>query len=301
MRPSSIKMARPGKAAPADNAVSGKGNKIRRARVSVRPGWTGDSLQRSIVRYAMLAAVIGAVIIATAIVRTYSTSSSNYSWDFGVVTQYLPALASGLRLTVELSVVSILLSIVLGGILAFGRMSHSRLIRVLCTAFIEVMRCTPLLVQLVWFFYALPILTEIRLTSFQAALLALTLHYGAYFGEAIRSGIQAVPKEHLEAAEVLGLTPRDKSRFVTMPQAFRIILPNLVSFSINLFKDTSLVAIIGLNDLTNAGNTAQLASYRPLEILTTVAVIYFIVSFPVTLLTRRLEIRLSRHLALDAR
>jgi polar amino acid transport system permease protein len=249
----------------------------------------------------MLAAVIGAIVIAIAIIRSYSATSSSYTWDFSVVTRYLPALASGLRLTVELSVISILLSIVLGGILAFGRLSRSRLIRIICTAFIEVMRCTPLLVQLVWFFYALPILTEIRLTSFQAALIALTLHYGAYFGEAIRSGVQAVPKEHLEAAEVLGLTTSDKSRFVTMPQAFRTVLPNLVSFSINLFKDTSLVAIIGLNDLTNAGNTAQLASYRPLEILTAVAVIYFIVSFPVTLLTRRLEIRLSRHLSLDNR
>jgi polar amino acid transport system permease protein len=227
---------------------------------------------------------------------TKSTASS-YQWDFNVVGQYLPVLLRGLVYTLEITGLGIGFSLILGTLVAMCRLAKFLPLRVAVTGYIEIMRGTPMLVQLVWFYYALPIITGIQLPAFEAVVLAFSLNGGAFYGEAIRSGIQAVAKEQVETASILGLSYVQRMRYVIAPQAFRTVLPVLISLSISLFKDTSLVSTLGLADLMYNGQSVATATYRPLEIFTTVAFLYFAVALPVTLLLRRLEIHLSRHAA----
>lgn len=223
------------------------------------------------------------------------STAPSYQWDFHIVGQYLPVLLRGLVYTLEITGLGIGFSLALGTLVAMCRLAKFLPLRVIVTAYIEIMRGTPMLVQLVWFYYALPIITGIQLPAFEAVVLAFSLNGGAFYGEAIRSGIQAVAKEQVETASILGLNYVQRMRYVIVPQAFRTVLPVLISLSISLFKDTSLVSTLGLADLMYNGQSVATATYRPLEIFTTVAFLYFIVALPVTLLLRRLEIHLSRH------
>ncbi len=176
-----------------------------------------------------------------------------YEWDLGIVWQSLPTLLQGLKYTAVLTVLSIALGGAIGLVVAMLRLSAPWPVRALVTCYVELMRATPMLVQLVWVYYALPLLTGIQLPVIQAVVLALSLSMGAYYGEAFRSGIQAVAKEQVETADILGLSYAQRMRFVVVPQAFRTILPVLMSISISLFKDTSLVSTLGVTDLMYRG------------------------------------------------
>lgn len=220
-----------------------------------------------------------------------------YEWNFRVVNQYWPILIQGIQITLLITVAGVVLGMSWGVIVAAARLTSFLPLQVAITGYIELMRGTPLLVQLVWVYFALPIITGIQLPAIQAAIFTLTMNSGAFYGEAFRSGIQAIPKEQVETADILGLTYIQRMRYVIVPQAFRIVLPVLISNSIGLFKDTSLVSTLGVADLMYQGNLASFDSYRPLEILTTVAALYFAIAFPFTLVTRRLEKYLARHRA----
>lgn len=237
-------------------------------------------------------AILGALVL---IFRYTRRSAPPYHWEFGVVWSYLPTLFEGLLLTLEITVLSIAFGMLLGILVAAARLSGSLLIRIPVTGYIEVMRGTPVLVQLIWIFYVLPILAGIKLSGLESAVVAFSLNLGAFYGEAFRAGIQSVPKEQVETAEVLGLTYPQRMRYVVLPQAARNVLPVLLSISVNLFKDTSLVSALGVSDLMFLGESVATNVFRPLEILTTVALIYFLVAFPITILVRRLELHLNRH------
>ncbi|TAN26543.1 MAG: amino acid ABC transporter permease [Actinomycetota bacterium] len=237
-------------------------------------------------------AVLGALVLLFHFTRE---SAPPYHWEFGVVWSFLPTLLRGLLLTLEITVLSIVFGMFLGIFVAAARLSGNLLIRVPVTGYIEVMRGTPVLVQLIWIFYVLPILAGIKLSGLESAVVAFSLNLGAFYGEAFRAGIQSVPKEQVETAEVLGLTYSQRMHYVVLPQAARNVLPVLLSISVNLFKDTSLVSALGVSDLMFLGESVATNVFRPLEILTTVAVIYFLVAFPITILVRRLELHLNRH------
>jgi len=134
----------------------------------------------------------------------------------------------------------------------------------------------------------------LNLPGLTAIVVALTLNVAAFYGEAYRSGIQALGKDQVDSADVLGLSYLQKMRYVIVPQAFRLVIPVLLSLSISLFKDTSLVSTLGVGDLMYQGRVVATQTYRPIEILTSVALIYFIIAAPVSMLTRRLELRLGR-------
>lgn len=235
------------------------------------------------------------LLALAAILAGCQRAGPDYHWSWDSARNVLPFLIEGIKITLLLTVVNVITGMLLGIFVAIGRMSRFGPIRAVVTAYIEFFRGTPLLIQLVWVYYALPIVLGLNLPPLVAVSVALTLNVGAVAGEAFRSGIQAVPKEHMESAEVLGLTYVQRMRYVVMPQAVRIVLPVLISIGIGLFKDTSLVASLGVNDLMYNGTTAAVQTYRPLEILTTVALMYFFVAFPMTLLMRRVEIHYSRH------
>src|SRR5215475_9786856 len=173
----------------------------------------------------------------------------SYDWAWWIVPRALPALVKGLQLTLLITVAVIVLGFLLAIFVAAGRLARSPLINKPVAAYIEFFRGTPALVQLVWVYYCLPIVLGLELPSFASIVIALTLNVGAFYGEAIRAGIQAVPRDQVEAADILGLHYVDKMRFVVLPQAFRIIIPVALSQSISLFKDTSLVSTLGVADL----------------------------------------------------
>ncbi|HEX9245463.1 MAG TPA: amino acid ABC transporter permease [bacterium] len=215
-------------------------------------------------------------------------------FDWGLAVRYLPLLVQGLLTTLKISAIVIALGLVLGIFVAAGRLSKDPKISKPVAAYIEIFRGTPALVQLVWFYYCLPIFLGVNLPGYSAIVVALTLNVAAFYGEAYRSGIQALGKDQIDSADVLGLSYFHKMCYVIVPQAFRMVIPVLLSLSISLFKDTSLVSTLGVGDLMYQGRVVATQTYRPIEILTSVAAMYFLIAFPVSVLTRRLELRLAR-------
>src|ERR1700737_1637952 len=170
-------------------------------------------------------------------------------FEWGLALRYLPLLVQGLLITLKISAVIIALGLVLGLFVAGGRLSKNPLINGPVSAYVELFRGPPALVQLVWFYYCLPIFLGINLPGFTAIVVALTLNVAAFYGEAYRSGIQALSKDQIDSADVLGLSYLQKMYYVIVPQAFRLFSPGLLSLSISLFKDTSLVSTLGVGGL----------------------------------------------------
>ena len=216
-----------------------------------------------------------------------------YHWDFGAIWVYRSLLASGLAYTVLYTIVCVALGLLIGVVVGIGRLSRSVLISGPLRAYVEVFRCTPLLVQLVWFYYALPILVHIEMTPATASVLALSLYGGAFYAEIVRAGVNAIEAGQTHAALALGMSRIQLLRHVILPQAFKRMVPPLMSQSIMQLKNTSLLSILAVPDLLYQGQSAAHDSYRPLELYTVVALSYFAVLFPATLLSRRLETRLN--------
>jgi polar amino acid transport system permease protein len=201
-----------------------------------------------------------------------------YQWHFEVVWQNLPFLLRGLQDTIALSVFSMTLGSALGLVLALVRLRYAPTASII-SLYVEVFRATPLLVQLVWIYDVLPA-TGLRLDSFWSAVTALTLNLGAYLSETFRAGLTSVRKEQTQAGLALGMTPAQVMRSVILPQAVRRVIPPLASIWVGLFKDTSLASAIAVAELSYQANTLAVRTYRPLEILTVTALIYFIITYP---------------------
>ncbi len=204
---------------------------------------------------------------------------------------YLPLLLQGAVVTVKISIISMLLAVVLGLALALLRLYGKTPLRWLATAYIEVMRGTPLLIQLYLIYYGLPNM-GIRLDAFSAAIFGLGLNYAAYEAENYRAGIQAIPRGQMEAALALGLTRWQALRRVILPQAFRLIIPPVTNDFIALFKDSSLVSIITMVELTKVYSMHATATYDYIGLGLMTAVIYFGLSYPASLLADQLEKKL---------
>jgi polar amino acid transport system permease protein len=217
-----------------------------------------------------------------------------YQWDFGILWGYRWLFVNGLWVTLAFTAAIVLLGLAVGLFSGLLRLSRFAPLRWLSQAYVEVFRCTPILVQLVWFYYALPILAGIEMTATTAAVLALSLYGGAFYSEIIRGGINSIEAGQSEAALALGMTPNQAMRRIVLPQALKRMVPPLMNQSIIQLKNTSLVSVLAVPDLLYQGQAAAHDSYRPLEIYTLIAVIYFVVLFPLTLLVGRLERRLAR-------
>lgn len=200
--------------------------------------------------------------------------------------------ADGTRVTVELTVVAGLSGILIGVLAALGRTSRVVPLRWLASLYIWIMRGTPLLVQILFVFLALPTLVPaLRLDDFTSACVALAFNVGAYNAEAIRSGLLAVPKGQIEAARSLGMSSWYTFLDVTFPQAFKVALPPLVNNTVALLKDSSLAYAIGVVELTNVGNRIQAATFQPLPTLITTALVYLILTTVMTQISGAVERR----------
>jgi polar amino acid transport system permease protein len=206
--------------------------------------------------------------------------------------------AEGARQTVALTLVSAILGLLLGIVAALGKLSRHPVLRYPSRFYVWVIRGTPLLVQILFVYLALPVVfPQLRLSDFNSAVIALALNVGAYNAEAVRAGILAISKGQVDAARSLGLSPYDAFRHVTLPQAIRISLPSLVNNLVGLLKDSSLAYAIGVVELTMVGNRVQAESFQPVPVFITVAAIYLILTTTLTGFSNALESQLGRHRA----
>lgn len=217
----------------------------------------------------------------------------HYQWDFALLLRYAPLFWRGVLVTLGYTAVTILIGLVIGLAVGLGRLSKSRLLNIPLVAFIEAFRCTPLLVQIVWFYYALPVLLGIQIPAVAAGILTLSCYTGAFYAEIFRGGIISIEQGQWDAARALGLRRWDVMRRVILPQAVRRMIPPFVNQSITQLKNTSLISTIAVPDLLYNGSLITADTYRPLEVYTVVAVIYFALLFPSTLLAQAYERRLA--------
>lgn len=206
-----------------------------------------------------------------------------YEWDFSVVFDSMPLLLDGVVMTIKLSVVTMALSLIFGFLVALMRMSRFWFLRAPAYAYTELFRTTPLLIQIIWFFFVMPETFGINLDIFLIGVLALTLNVSAFLAEIYRAGILSVDRGQREAALSTGMSEWLTMRRIVFPQALRRVTPLIATIWISLFKDTSLVAIIGIHELMFEGRAVALATYRPVETFTVLAVMYFILAYPQSL------------------
>jgi polar amino acid transport system permease protein len=189
---------------------------------------------------------------------------------------------------------SMAVALVLGLLLALGRLDRSRPVLYWgCTGFVEIIRGSPLLLQLFYIFYVFPFL-GIRLPPIAAGILGLAINYGAYLSEVFRSGIQAVDRGQWEAAAALGLSRWRIMRLVILPQAIRIVVPPVGNYFISLFKDTALVSTISITELVFRGQLIAADTFKYLQVYSIIFVMYLVISFPASLGVKMLEQRLGR-------
>ena len=203
------------------------------------------------------------------------------------VANFGPLLA-GLLITVELTLVVIVISLVFALVVALGGLSRFAPLRWLVRSYIEVIRGTPLLLQLIYVYYVLPEL-GIRLNSFLAGVIALTLNYSAYISEVYRAGIQSVARGQHDAAAALGMTRPLAMRRIILPQAIRIVIPTLGNYFISLFKDTALCSAVSIQELVFTAQVHAALNFQYFTLYTVVAAMYFLVSFPAARLVGYLE------------
>jgi polar amino acid transport system permease protein len=221
-------------------------------------------------------------------------TGTRYAWDFSFLWGYRSLILTGLAVTVAYTIVTILLGLAVGLVAGLLRLSKSVMITAPLVAYIEVFRCTPLLVQIVWFYYALPVVLGIDIPAHVAATLVLSLYTGAFYAEIIRGGVNSIASGQWDAARAIGMRSAQVMRHVILPQAIKRMIPPFMNQSIIQLKNTSLVSTIAVGDLLYQGTIITAATYRPLEVYTMVAVIYFVVLFPLTMAAQQVERRLAR-------
>ena len=218
--------------------------------------------------------------------------SYQFRWD--IIPGNLDFLLSGLQMTLFISATALVFAMAGGLVLALMDMSRVWPVRAVGVAFGEIIRNTPILVQLLWVYYVLPIVFGIGISSLSAILIGLSVYMAAFISEVYRAGIQAVPIGHREAAQVLGLTSAQSFRRIVLPQAIRLTLPPLASNFVQLIKFSSLGAVISVTEITRRGMELSSSTFRPLEIFSFIAVVYFFICWPLAMAIRVWEQRLAR-------
>lgn len=216
-----------------------------------------------------------------------------YTFKFDVVWNNLGFLLSGIELTLIVTGAALSSGLVMGLIIALARMSSKPWLNLPAIAYIEVFRNTPALIQLMWVYYCLPILTGLEMSAAASATFALAVNGAAYIAEIIRGGIQSVDRGQTEAARTLGMSHAQAMRRIVLPQAFRRMIPPFVNESVSILKFSSLVSVLGVADLTYQAQVLSTTTFRPIEIFTFIAVVYFVLCTALSYFARRLELRLA--------
>jgi len=202
------------------------------------------------------------------------------TFDWSVITDNADRFAEGAAMTVLLSVLTMALAIPGGLILAFLRLSPLAPVRLAATAFVEFFRATPLILQIYWAFYVMPAILDIRLSEFNTALVGLACNISAFNSETFRAGILSIRRGQWNAGLALGMSRHQVMLRIVLPQALMRVLPALASTWVSLFKDTSLVSVIAVADLSYVSLQIRAQTYRILEVLTAMAAIYWLLGYP---------------------
>ena len=218
----------------------------------------------------------------------------DYNWDFGSVFAYWNVLVMGLWGTVNLFTICSILG--LGGGLVMGmlRYSKTRWINYAAMLYVEVFRNTPVLVQIIWFFFALPVVTGIEVSPMMAAILGITLNTIAFSADVFRGGIQSIEREQWEAGKAIGMSYAQSMRRVILPQALKRMLPPLTSRGIEVFKMSTLASVVAYPETLQQAKLIASYEYNPIEAYTVVALLFFIVLLPLVQLTYMLERRFGK-------
>jgi His/Glu/Gln/Arg/opine family amino acid ABC transporter permease subunit len=230
-----------------------------------------------------------------------SWNPTGYEFAWNVVWEYRYWLWEGLLLTLKLSAVAMVLSMVAGLPLALMRMSRFRPLSSVALVYIAVMRAIPLLVFILWMFYGVALVAGLNVDAFAAGAICLTLQYSAWLAEIYRATLQAIDKGQREAALSTGLSRSRAFAKVIWPQAWRIIIPPLASNFIGITKDSSLIGIIGLNEIMRQSQIAVSLSFRPFELYTAAMGIYIALALIISPLASLVERRAARSLSLQTR
>lgn len=217
--------------------------------------------------------------------------------DFMVVLSYWQVLAKGLALTLAFTLGCAVLGSLLGFLLSLLRLSKSRFVSIPTGLYVELFRGTPLLIQLFWIFFCLPVVFGISVAPYVSVVLALTLYMTAITSETFRGALKSIPSEQHDACTALGVARWNKVFYVIFPQTLLRAVPPLLSNVISLFKESALISSVGIADLMFVGQNISNSTARPVEFLTAVAVIYFLVAFPLTRLVGVIESRMLRRYA----
>lgn len=196
--------------------------------------------------------------------------------DFELISKSIPILLQGALVTVEITAMAVFCGFLIGGIVSIARLSNISILRRLAIVYVDCIRGTPLLVQIFIVYFALPVVLGFRIDKFAAAVMACSINSGAYVAEICRAGIQSIDKGQMEAGRSLGLTWWETMRFIILPQAFKRIIPPLGNEFIAMLKDSSLVSVIGFEELTRKGQLIISRTYASLEIWLCVALMYLV-------------------------
>jgi polar amino acid transport system permease protein len=213
--------------------------------------------------------------------------------EFWVVQKHIPLIIEGVKNTMILAVAGIGGGIILGFFVAIAQMQKFKPIQWVAVVFKEIFRCSPLIVMLIWFFYCLPVLFNVKLPALWVGSLALIGYGGACYGETFRSGLQAIPQEQKDAAKSLSLSPVQTYVYVLIPQLFRIVIPPTLSWSISILKESSIASVIAVNEVMFVCRSLSHETYLPFEFLTAAAITYYIIAAPLENLVSYLEERLK--------
>jgi polar amino acid transport system permease protein len=215
-----------------------------------------------------------------------------YNWDFpAVFSGYEAWWLKGVLTTLAYATGTVIGGLIIGVICGMGLLAKRWWLTVPIHIYVEVFRCTPVLVQIVWFFFALPILTGIDLPAWLAAGVGLTLYMGCFATEIFRGGIQSIDKGQWQASRAVGMTYAQMMWHIILPQAIKRMTPPLVNQSVIQFKNTALLYVVAVPDMMYTGYLVVSDTYRPLEVYTGVAVAYFILLYPLTQWGKKLEAR----------
>ena len=215
------------------------------------------------------------------------------SFDFSLIWNSLPLLLAGAGVTIEITAIAVGLGFIFGLITSVCRLSGVKILNILAVCYVNIIRGTPLLVQIFLIYFALPMIIGERINPFVAAVAACSVNSGAYVAEIFRAGIQSVDKGQMEAGRSLGLSWMQTMRYVIMPQAFKHVIPPLGNEFISMTKETSLVSVIGFEELTRRGQLIIAKTYGSFEIWLTVAAIYLVMTLTIARLVSYLERRFA--------
>ncbi|MFE4707777.1 amino acid ABC transporter permease [Peribacillus simplex] len=210
-----------------------------------------------------------------------------------IIVAALPILLKGLQVTLYIFVIAIILGFLIGLVVALLRLAPINILNWIAKVYVDAIRGTPFIVQLFFIYFGVNSLNLISLDSTTAGIITVAINAGAYFAEIIRAGIQSIDKGQTEAARSIGFTGTQTMRYVVLPQAFRRMLPTITNQSIISLKDTSLLSVIGIADLTQQGQIQASATFEAFKIWLAVGVIYFIIIYLLTLIANFIERRVQ--------